>query len=207
MKVISLWQPWATLVAIGAKQYETRNWRTDFRGPIAIHATQSVSSECWRICKAEPINTLLRRGGYAPGRCSWRGCLPMGCIVAVADLVDCVGTDGYPASSIERALGDWNSGRFGWHLENVRCLEGSRPVYCKGAQGLWNLPADVEAEVSRRLESSRPRYSKAGLYGCLSVDCAGCTDRECTPGAPRVTLEDALDLGWLPRSKREEDRA
>ena len=41
MKAISLLQPWATLVSIGAKRVETRSWRTDYRGPIAIHASAS----------------------------------------------------------------------------------------------------------------------------------------------------------------------
>jgi len=38
LKAITIWQPWASLIAIGEKQYETRSWKTDYRGPIAIHA-------------------------------------------------------------------------------------------------------------------------------------------------------------------------
>lgn len=38
MKALTLHQPWATLVAVGAKQVETRGWATRYRGPIAIHA-------------------------------------------------------------------------------------------------------------------------------------------------------------------------
>ncbi len=38
MKAITIWQPWASLIACGAKQYETRSWATSYRGPIAIHA-------------------------------------------------------------------------------------------------------------------------------------------------------------------------
>jgi hypothetical protein len=40
MKAITIWQPWASLLACGAKQYETRSWKTDYRGPIAIHAAK-----------------------------------------------------------------------------------------------------------------------------------------------------------------------
>ncbi len=40
MKAITIWQPWASLLACGAKQYETRSWATSYRGPIAIHAAK-----------------------------------------------------------------------------------------------------------------------------------------------------------------------
>lgn len=38
MKALTLWQPWASLVALGAKRIETRSWSTTYRGPLAIHA-------------------------------------------------------------------------------------------------------------------------------------------------------------------------
>ncbi|MBP0020973.1 MAG: ASCH domain-containing protein, partial [Cyanobacteria bacterium SBLK] len=31
-KAISLWQPWASLIAMGRKKFETRHWSTDYRG-------------------------------------------------------------------------------------------------------------------------------------------------------------------------------
>jgi hypothetical protein len=45
------------------------------------------------------------------------------------------------------------------------------------------------------------RYSKGGLYGCLSVDCMYCTDADCTPGAERATEEQAVALGWLTQEQ------
>ena len=38
MKVLTLFQPWATLVILGEKKIETRSWKTNYRGEIAIHA-------------------------------------------------------------------------------------------------------------------------------------------------------------------------
>lgn len=38
MKALTIWQPWASLWACGAKGFETRSWATSYRGPIAIHA-------------------------------------------------------------------------------------------------------------------------------------------------------------------------
>jgi hypothetical protein len=38
MKAITIIQPWATLIALGEKKFETRSWTTKYRGPLAIHA-------------------------------------------------------------------------------------------------------------------------------------------------------------------------
>jgi hypothetical protein len=39
MKAISLFQPWASLIMLGYKSYETRSWATKHRGPLAIAAS------------------------------------------------------------------------------------------------------------------------------------------------------------------------
>lgn len=43
MKALTLCQPWASLIAWGEKQYETRSWSTDYRGLLAIHASKRPS--------------------------------------------------------------------------------------------------------------------------------------------------------------------
>src|ERR671916_581061 len=45
MKAISLWQPWASLVIIGAKVWETRSWSTTYRGSLLIHASAKKPSK------------------------------------------------------------------------------------------------------------------------------------------------------------------
>jgi hypothetical protein len=45
MKCISLWQPFASAVALGIKKIETRSWMTYYSGPIAIHAAQKCTNE------------------------------------------------------------------------------------------------------------------------------------------------------------------
>ena len=44
MKALSLWQPWASLIAAGVKRFETRHWETRHRGPIAIHAAKRLEA-------------------------------------------------------------------------------------------------------------------------------------------------------------------
>ena len=44
-RCLSLIQPWATLVAIGAKKVETRSWKTPYRGWLAIHASKAFPKD------------------------------------------------------------------------------------------------------------------------------------------------------------------
>lgn len=55
MKTFSLMQPWAMLVALGAKRLETRSWQTHYRGPLAIHASGHLSFENASFCCKEPL--------------------------------------------------------------------------------------------------------------------------------------------------------
>ncbi len=64
MKAISLWQPWASLIACGAKPFETRSWappRSLIGQPIAIHAAKKVDKD------AAAFATDLMYGQHKPG--------------------------------------------------------------------------------------------------------------------------------------------
>ncbi len=50
MKAITIWQPWASLLASGGKMYETRPWETSYRGPIAIHAAKLSVRQVLKKC-------------------------------------------------------------------------------------------------------------------------------------------------------------
>lgn len=138
MKTLSLTQPWATLVAIGAKRVETRSWKTSYRGPIAIHAAKGFPK--WaREFTLEPMVYEAVRFDKHEG-------YPLGALIATARLVNILPTDILiggtvfdvsfePLSERERFFGDYSSGRFGWFLEDVRQLD--KPIPAKGALGLW----------------------------------------------------------------------
>lgn len=148
MKAITLTQPWATLVALGAKKIETRSWATDYRGPIAIHAAKNLApiggaaglvQFWWR----EPFRQALETAGYTA---ELDHELPRGTVVAVADLVGVVPSEDAVRAGLtddERAFGDFTAGRYAWVLEHVVALP--RPIACRGAQGLWSPPAYVIA--------------------------------------------------------------
>lgn len=149
MKAITLTQPYATLIAIGAKRIETRGWSTTYRGPIAIHAGQGLGPVGGRrgfreLIEREPFASALRDVLLADGS------LPRGAIVAVARLVDSCslamqGSRGcyynetiggwVRVSEQETAFGDYNAGRYGFLLDRVEPLE--TPAPARGALGLW----------------------------------------------------------------------
>lgn len=128
MKAISLWQPWASAIALGLKRIETRSWSTSYRGPLAIHAAKRWQSDQREFAAAEAALDRL------PNR------LPLGAIVATAELVDVKRSEELETevSAVERLYGDYSPGRFGWVLDNIKPLD--EPVPFKGSQGFFFVP-------------------------------------------------------------------
>jgi hypothetical protein len=151
MKAISLWQPWASAIALGLKRIETRSRRSNYLGEIAICAAKKNTPDLVEI-----FNDLLtehdkiRAAFVKADQFTW-DYLPLGCVVAVAEIYAVNATE-YLKPSIsetELALGDFSPERWGLSLKNVRRLKKTVPVI--GHQSLFNLPPDVEAKVREKL--------------------------------------------------------
>lgn len=150
MDFITLWQPWASLIAYGLKEYETRHWGTRRRGAIAIHAAKRPIDAEGRAVIAQVRGTFGNE--FFPREHE----LPMGAVVAVAELKDCLTMASHPivdslnciaieqVSELEKAVGYWQVDRFAWKLEQVRKLE---PIPWKGAQGLRQAPPELVALI------------------------------------------------------------
>jgi hypothetical protein len=82
--ILSLWQPWATLIAAGYKWHETRHWPTRLRGRIAIHATQRLERDL------DDDLADLARLALADLELEAH---PRGEVVAIADLTGCFRTE------------------------------------------------------------------------------------------------------------------
>jgi hypothetical protein len=159
VKAITLTQPWATLVAIGAKRIETRNWSTKYRGPIAIHAAKSFPAWAKDLCYSGPL--FVKALGlpdetellYRDPKPTWvteaarvLKSLPLGCVIAEAKIVHCLETEMIPTfvrpfTEQEKAFGDYSPGRFGFLFEDVVQL--SVPMPAKGALSLWDWDPEV----------------------------------------------------------------
>ncbi len=136
MKAISLTQPWASLVAIGAKKIETRSWRTHHCGLLAIHASAGFPVDCRDLCAEDPFYAALAAAYGAPGEhpCyrELTGRLPRGAVVAVVRLIGCAPTALLRPAEPEATFGDFSPGRFAWILQLVERIEPPIP-----AKGLW----------------------------------------------------------------------
>lgn len=145
LKALSLSPPWGTLVAIGAKRWETRSWATSYRGPLAIHQTKGVAdlseTDLRKLCQKEPFASTLFNAGYRN-----TASLPRGAIVSVVDLMDCIRitADNAPPEP-ERSFGDYSPGRFMWRLENNRPL--AQPIPTRGYQQLWTPSGEVVEQL------------------------------------------------------------
>lgn len=142
MKALTLTQPWASLVAIGAKCIETRSWSTPYRGRLAIHAGKGLApvggmQGLVQTCSIQPFLRVLLAHGLTPRT------LPLSVIVATVELVNVVPTNQLTQlSDQERAFGDYSPGRFGWILSDIQPLV--KPVPARGALSLWNWEPPIE---------------------------------------------------------------
>lgn len=139
MKALTLWQPWATLVAIGAKKIETRSWHTNYRGPLAIHAAKWIDKKTLKLCFQEPFFDCLTQAGYRLiAYHLFRGAtLPRGAIIATCELIAVLQIDRnfcLPAEP-ELSFGDFTPGRYAWFLDNIEALP--KPIPARGRQRLW----------------------------------------------------------------------
>lgn len=137
MRAVSLWQPWASAMALGLKTVETRHWRTNVRGSVAIHAAKRWTREERELAEAHGLPLPL----------------PLGAVVAVGWFMAIHSTERLAPqlSPQELAWGNYGPGRFGWIFGDIRAL--SEPVPCIGRQGFFNLPDDVAALVTQRMPS------------------------------------------------------
>lgn len=131
IKCISLWQPWATGIAVGLKTVETRHWTTKRRGLIAIHAARRWGPDQREFASVE----------HALGRLPKR--IPFGAIIAIAEITGVLPTVELAPQvlPIERIYGNYGPGRFGWLLANVKALD--EPIPVAGRQGFFNVPASL----------------------------------------------------------------
>ncbi len=162
MRIITLWQPWASLIALQLKGDETRSWATPYRGALGIHAAKRkiYKEECSAILENCPLNKDKHRLWEA--LCNISANPSYGCVVAVSQLTDCrmMAQRGSilleechslidDQSPLERAVGDWQVGRYAWRLENVISLP--QPILHKGTQGMRNAPDELKHRIEEAL--------------------------------------------------------
>lgn len=159
MKVLTLWQPWASFLVHGIKKIETRpsptNWTAE-KGIYLIHAAQKWDKQLAEICIQELFKSELEKLGfihkYEDDEIGYKGysfSFPMGAIIGAVEVLECVRIINYPSQDIfspikikgkkleypECEFGDYRDGRFAWLCQNPRVLK--TPIPYKGGQGYY----------------------------------------------------------------------
>ena len=127
MKVLTLKQPWATLVAEGIKKYEFRSWKINYRGKVLIHAGVGIDKEEMEKFKNMNLEFPSRR------------------ILAEVEIEDCLELDDNLNKKIINenniAYGSKHRTGYAWKLKNVKKLDINKEV--NGKLGLWNINLEV----------------------------------------------------------------
>lgn len=160
MKALTVWQPWASLIIVGAKPYEFRGWRF----PRSMLGQRIVIHAAARPMKAEEVRGIVDRlqMGYADEVCLHADAA----LKLLLPLYHFKKPDGLPLSAGlgTAVLGEPRSGpsiaadfggehvndsdrdehaNWGWPMLDVE--HWAEPLPMRGAQGFWNWPTPEAA--------------------------------------------------------------
>jgi hypothetical protein len=160
MKAITLHQPWASFCFGESKPFETRSWKTPYRGKLLIHAAKvPIYNEGARVLRnllELAARKAAMQSGYPASESEIQDLVaemresspphPLGAIIGMVYLVDCV-----PAEAAAQSLdifqlqtGDYTPGRWAWKLEHAVRFE--TPIPARGKQGLWDYDEPLPVE-------------------------------------------------------------
>ncbi len=153
MKVLSLLQPWASLVVLGYKKIETRSFQRSYRGPLLIHASKDKHG--YKSIDSGPFKQYFMPALWGDVPLKERQPLPFGAIIGKVNLICIRDTNSIrmtrtvlphyyddrgnlhhiPFTDQEEAFGDYSPGRYGWLLSDPVMF--NDPIPAKGMLGLW----------------------------------------------------------------------
>lgn len=126
LRVLSIKEPYASLLKDNIKHIETRSWKTNYRGEIYIHASKGIDND---YLKKDELDKYVNKDDF---KCGY--------IIAKANFVDCIYMDDeflnkIKKDKLEYLCGDYRLGRYAWVLEDIKPIS---PIFAKGHLGIWN---------------------------------------------------------------------
>jgi len=130
MKVITIKQPYATLIAKGLKKYEFRTWKTKYRGEFLIHAGKGIDKEAMK--KFSEYNFEY----------------PSGCIIAKVMITDCIEVTDKFRKELKKEnplvysniINNKEYNGYGFKIEKVEEIE---PIEINGKLSLWDYDVNL----------------------------------------------------------------
>ena len=129
MRVLSIKEPFASLIKNKKKFIETRSWRTHYRGVLYIHASKKKIGNS--IDNRIELKNMVGNDE-----------MNYGLIICKCKLVDCIEMTEEYIEKIKKEFpdqyicGEYSVGRFAWILEDVEPLNIKIPA--TGNLGIWN---------------------------------------------------------------------
>ena len=134
MKVLSLTEPFATLIYEKKKFIETRSWKTNYRGELYIHASMTKISKL--DLENKELMSLVENKN-----------MNFGNIICKCNLVDCIYMtkeyvkDMKKNNHQEYICGKYSEGRYAWILEDIEPIS---PIKAKGSLNIWQFYNEFE---------------------------------------------------------------
>lgn len=133
MKVLSIKEPYATLIANGNKLIETRSWKTNYRGELFIHASGTKLAN--EYLTNQYVLDIIKDLDMNFGNIICKGTL-VDCVYMNQDFIDFI-----KQNPDEYYLGLYEIGRYAWIFEDVEPIV---PIPAKGKLNLWNYDGEYE---------------------------------------------------------------
>lgn len=160
MKALTLWRPWPYAIfhlpTHVAKRVENRTWKPPERiigQRIAVHAGATYDRDGAdtigeRLASLGLLAELKKTPGHDE-RVKAEGLIGTAVLCGVAAehglsaITLVVGR--WPSGPFLECVQEWWGGPYGWLIDDVQALP--EPIPCKGRQGLWDVPVDMEARL------------------------------------------------------------
>jgi len=130
VKVLTIREPFATLISLEIKKIETRSWKTNYRGKIYIHA--GLNKDWKKLIADKNLDNIIDNLEFNYGK-----------IICEAELVDCILMTKEYIDDIKKhnyqeyEVGEYKEGRYAWILNNIKVLD--KKLEGKGQLGIWNF--------------------------------------------------------------------
>ena len=148
VKIISVRQPWAWLIVAGHKDIENRTWRTSYRGPLLIHASQAMEEDDFPMQR----QWIKESGIVIPED------LPRGAIVGAATLTDVHDWASPPYTGsvpgqVKYSPSPWFEGPYGFEMADA--VEFAESIPCRGQLSIRDISDALAARVSKMISEAR----------------------------------------------------
>ena len=164
MKALTIKQPWASLIVHGIKDIENRPWRTDYRGPLLIHASKMIYGG---NLKSFLTKEQLEAVGEEYDEVVREQLTHVGAIIGRVDIVDCVVDHESVWAEHDDEIFNVLSPTFplpkkrvvyNWVLANP--VQFVKPIPCPGKLSLWDydLIDRIDGDGDKKCRRDNRRY-------------------------------------------------